>query len=273
MINRPAAIKALVVTQSRWRDELRASATKRIGVTTVRSGGGGALEKHTSEYIREQELASWLKDVAKRVKRAVRLHLTESVMWMPHQERQHVVRELAMSGVGEDLYDPQSPLVHAVEAALRFDPQWHVSGMTQMYARVVIYNRTGMCCWNLKLVATWVDCGTAIDRVAQRAEEALKNSSCDDVVEQKLRALTGTYRHKGVTKHLCRAANKVNSSFTPMFMGSCESFLKYLIDKNNPPVNKPLVWEPWMPPLPAVTVQSALKLAAAWSMTGVQAVQ
>ena len=87
--------------------------------------GGGALGKNTSEYIREEELAGWRKDVAKRVKRAVRLYLTEAVMWMPHHEGQHVVRELAMSGVGDDLYDPQSPLVHAVEAALRFDPQWH----------------------------------------------------------------------------------------------------------------------------------------------------
>ena len=129
-----------------------------------------------------------------------------------------------------------------------------------------------MCCWNPKLVATWIDCGTVIDRVLQRAEETLNNSFCDDIMEQKLRALTGTYKHKGITKHLCRAANKVNSSFTPMFMGSCESFLKYLIDKNNPPINKPLVWEPWMLPLPAVDVRSAMKLAAAWSVADVQAV-
>jgi hypothetical protein len=57
-----------------------------------------------------------------------------------------------------------------------------------------------------------------------------------------------------------------------MFMGSCESFLRYLIDKNNPPINKPLVWEPWMPPLPAVGVDLALKLAASWSVADVQAV-
>ena len=39
-----------------------------------------------------------------------------------------------MSGIGDDLYDPQSPLVHAVEAALMLDP----SGMIRMYARAVI---------------------------------------------------------------------------------------------------------------------------------------
>ena len=64
---------------------LRASATVRVGVKTVRAGEGP--EKHTSGYIREVELASWLKDVAKRVKKAVRLHLTEAVMCMPHSER------------------------------------------------------------------------------------------------------------------------------------------------------------------------------------------
>ena len=65
---------------------------------------------------------------------------------------------------------------------------------------------------------------------------------------------------------------QVNSSFTPVFMGSCESFLKYLIDKNNPPINKPLVWEPWMPQLPAVSVESTTKLAAPWPLADVQAV-
>jgi hypothetical protein len=111
-----------------------------------------------------------------------------------------------------------------------------------------------------------------IDGVVQCTEDALEGASCDDIMEQKLRALTGTYRHKGITKHLCRAANKVNSSFTPMFMGSSESFLKYLIGKNNPPINKPLVWEPWMPPLPAVGAESAMKLAAPWSIADVKAV-
>ena len=73
-----AATKALVATQSEWRDVLRASATVRVGVRTVRVGEGP--EKHTADYIREVELAGWLKDVARRVKKAVRLHLTEAVM-------------------------------------------------------------------------------------------------------------------------------------------------------------------------------------------------
>ena len=115
------------------------------------------------------------------------------------------------------------------------DPQWHDPDVHEGC------DKTGMCRWNLKLVATWVDCGAVIDAVVQCTEDALKNSSCEDIMEQKLRALTDTYRHKDITKHLCRAANKVNSSFTPVFMGSCESFLKFLIDKNNPPANKPLV--------------------------------
>ena len=57
--DRQAATKALVVTQSRWRDALRASATERIGVKTVYRGAE-ALGKNTSEYIREEELAGWL---------------------------------------------------------------------------------------------------------------------------------------------------------------------------------------------------------------------
>ena len=121
--DRQTATRAPVAIQSEWRDALRASATERIGVKAVRRGEGP--ERHTSDYVREQELAGWLKDVAKRVKEAMRLHLAEAVMLMTHSARQRVVRGLAMSGVGDDLYNPQSPLVHAVEAALMLDPLWH----------------------------------------------------------------------------------------------------------------------------------------------------
>ena len=168
-----------------------------------------------------------------------------------------------MSGIGDDLNDPQSPLVHAIEVALMLDPQWHDPHICEGC------DKTGICRWNFKLVATWVDCGAVIDAVVQCTEDALKNRSCEDIMEQKLRALTGTYRHRGITKHLCKAVNKVNSVFTPVFMGSSESFLKYLIDKNNPPINKPLVSEPWMPPLPAVGVwnqRRSLQHRGCWLM-------
>ena len=70
----------------------------------------------------------------------MRLHLTELVMSMSHSARQRVVRGLAMSGVSDDLYNPQSPLVHAVEAALMLDPLWYDPGECEKC------NQTGMCC-------------------------------------------------------------------------------------------------------------------------------
>ena len=57
--SRQASTKALIVAQSEWRDALIASITVRIGVKTM--WGSEGPEKHTSDYIREKELASWLK--------------------------------------------------------------------------------------------------------------------------------------------------------------------------------------------------------------------
>lgn len=68
--------------------------------------------KHTTEYTMKKELAGLIEDVAKRVKRGVAMFLPDDVMLMPHLEWQRVVRQLAMSGVGDDLYDHKAHRAH-----------------------------------------------------------------------------------------------------------------------------------------------------------------
>ena len=92
---------------------------------------------------------------------------------------------------------------------------------------------------------------------ADQEVKALAEARAGDLNDQKVIALTGIFKVKGLCKMFTRKAMALHSTFNPVFMGDRNNYLRYLPAKNDKPLLS-IVDCTWSPPRPNITPESVV---------------